>query len=202
MAIRNKSHLVAKGYGQEEGIEFEESFAPVARLKVVRIFVAYSDHKNFTIYQMVQNGIPEREMKFFLGLQVHQSPCGIFICQSQYTMDLLKKHRMEKCDTTSTPMATVKLDADLHGTKVDQTKYRSMIGGLIQTINMGLWYSKDSGFELTAYSDADLAGCNDDCKSTSEGIQFLGDKLVSWSSKKQDRTTMLTAEAKYVSLSA
>ncbi|GJV01102.1 hypothetical protein Tco_1334671 [Tanacetum coccineum] len=60
---------------------------------------------------------------------------------------------------------------------------------------MGLWYSKDSGFELISYSDADLAGCNDDCKSTSGGIQFLEDKLVSWSSKKQDCTAMSTAEA-------
>ncbi|GKC41055.1 hypothetical protein Tco_1053439 [Tanacetum coccineum] len=67
---------------------------------------------------------------------------------------------------------------------------------------MGLWYSKDSGFELIAYSDADLAGCNDDCKSTSGGIQFLGDKLVSWSSKKQDCTSMSNAEAEYVSLYA
>ncbi|GJW57785.1 hypothetical protein Tco_1085047 [Tanacetum coccineum] len=67
---------------------------------------------------------------------------------------------------------------------------------------MGLWYSKDSRFELIAYSYTDLAGCNDNCKSTSGGIQFLGDKLVSWSSKKQDCTTMSTAEAEYVSLSA
>ncbi|GJU85464.1 hypothetical protein Tco_1293010 [Tanacetum coccineum] len=65
---------------------------------------------------------------------------------------------------------------------------------LRQTINMGLWYSKDSGFELIAYSDTDHAGCNDDCKSTSGGIQFLGDKLVIWSSKKQDCTTMSTTE--------
>ncbi|GJR06973.1 hypothetical protein Tco_0529957 [Tanacetum coccineum] len=62
---------------------------------------------------------------------------------------------------------------------------------------MGLWYSKDSGFELIAYSDADHAGCHDDCKSTSRGIQFLGDKLVSWSSKKQDCIAMSTAEAEY-----
>ncbi|GKE55368.1 hypothetical protein Tco_1494553 [Tanacetum coccineum] len=53
---------------------------------------------------------------------------------------------------------------------------------------------QDSGFELIAYLDADHAGCNDDCKSTSRGIQFLGDKLVSWSSKKQDCTLMSTAE--------
>ncbi|GJY45247.1 hypothetical protein Tco_0434310, partial [Tanacetum coccineum] len=67
---------------------------------------------------------------------------------------------------------------------------------------MGLWYPKDSGFELIAYSDADHAGCKDDCKSTSGGLQFLGEKLVSWSSKKQDCTAMSTAEAEYVSLSA
>ncbi|GJX03427.1 hypothetical protein Tco_0189343 [Tanacetum coccineum] len=51
---------------------------------------------------------------------------------------------------------------------------------------MGLWYPKDSGFELIAYSDADHAGCKDDCKSTSGGLQFLSEKLVSWSSKKED----------------
>nr|GEZ16665.1 copia protein [Tanacetum cinerariifolium] len=52
MVIRNKSHLVAKGYGQEEGIDFEESFAPVARLEAVKIFVAYASYKNFLIYQI------------------------------------------------------------------------------------------------------------------------------------------------------
>ncbi|GJR98729.1 hypothetical protein Tco_0270903 [Tanacetum coccineum] len=73
---------------------------------------------------------------------------------------------------------------------------------LRQSYNIGLWYLKDSGFELIAYSDADHAGCKDDCKSTSGGLQFLGGKLVSWSSKKQDCTVMSTAEAEYVSLSA
>ncbi|GJS07704.1 retrovirus-related pol polyprotein from transposon TNT 1-94 [Tanacetum coccineum] len=198
--IRNKSRLVAKGYGQEEGINFEESFAPVARLEALKLFVAYATHKNFPIYQMdvtkafldrllkeevfvrqldgfVDPDFPNHiyrlkkalyglkqiyvddiifgstnqvfsnrfaklmkdnfemsmmgEMKFFLGLQVHQSPRGIFICQSQYTMDLLKKHGMEKCDSISTPMATVKLDADLQRTQIDQTKYHSMIEGLM-----------------------------------------------------------------------
>nr|GEW26847.1 uncharacterized mitochondrial protein AtMg00810-like [Tanacetum cinerariifolium] len=62
---------------------------------------------------------------------------------------------------------------------------------------MGLWYLKNSWFELIAYSDVDLAGCNDDYKSTFGGIQFLGDKLVSWSSKKQDYTSMSTAGAEF-----
>ncbi|GJS89484.1 retrovirus-related pol polyprotein from transposon TNT 1-94 [Tanacetum coccineum] len=70
------------------------------------------------------------------------------------------------------------------------------------TIHMGLWYPKGSGFELTAFSDADHAGCVDTRKSTSGGIQFLGDKLVSWMSKKQNCTAMSSAEAEYVALSA
>nr|GEW05479.1 hypothetical protein [Tanacetum cinerariifolium] len=74
--------------------------------------------------------------------------------------------------------------------------------GLQGTVNTGLWYSKDSGFELTGFLDADYAGCKDTFKSTFGGAQFLGEKLVSWSSKKQDCTTLSTAKAEYVSLSA
>ncbi|GKE47008.1 hypothetical protein Tco_1478266 [Tanacetum coccineum] len=70
------------------------------------------------------------------------------------------------------------------------------------TVNMGLWYTKDSGFELTAFSDADHAGCQDTYKSTSRGTKFLGEKMVSWSSKKQDCTALSSAEVEYVSLSA
>nr|GEY63587.1 uncharacterized mitochondrial protein AtMg00810-like [Tanacetum cinerariifolium] len=70
------------------------------------------------------------------------------------------------------------------------------------TVNTGLWYTKDSGFELTGFSNADYAGCKDSFKSTFGGAQFLGEKLVSWSSKKQDCTALSTAEAEYVSLSA
>nr|GEU69494.1 Gag-Pol polyprotein [Tanacetum cinerariifolium] len=70
-------------------------------------------------------------------------------------------------------------------------------------IHMGLWYLKDTGFELTAFLDSDHASCLDSRKSASGGIQFLGsDKLVSWSSKKQDCTSMSSAEVEYVSLSA
>ncbi|GKE44489.1 hypothetical protein Tco_1471773 [Tanacetum coccineum] len=69
---------------------------------------------------------------------------------------------------------------------------------LRQSYNMGLWYLKNSGFELIAYLDADHAGCKDDCKSTLGGLQFLGGKLISWSSKKQDCIAMSTAEAEYI----
>nr|GFB64869.1 uncharacterized mitochondrial protein AtMg00810-like [Tanacetum cinerariifolium] len=70
------------------------------------------------------------------------------------------------------------------------------------TVNTGLWYIKDFSFELTRFLDADYAGCKDTFKSTFSGAQFLGEKLVSQSSKKQDYTAMSTAEAEYVSLSA
>ncbi|GKB71472.1 hypothetical protein Tco_0932884 [Tanacetum coccineum] len=67
---------------------------------------------------------------------------------------------------------------------------------------MGLWSPKDSDFELTAFLDADHSECLDMRKITSGGIQFLGDKLVSWMSKKQDCTAMSSAEAEYMVLSA
>ncbi|GKC74260.1 hypothetical protein Tco_1120143 [Tanacetum coccineum] len=73
---------------------------------------------------------------------------------------------------------------------------------LRQSYNMGLWYPKDFRFELIAYSDAHHARCKDNCKSTLGGIQFLGEKLVSWSLKKQDCTVMTYGEAEYVSFSA
>ncbi|GKF22634.1 hypothetical protein Tco_0074956 [Tanacetum coccineum] len=119
---------------------------------------------------------------------------------------------MESCDPIGTPMEIKdKLHLDQNGSPVDAMKYRSMIGALMYltifrylrgTVNTGLWYTKDSGFELTGFSDADYAGCKNTFKSTSGGAQFLGEKLVSWSSKKQDCTVLSTAEAEYVSSSA
>nr|GEX42390.1 retrotransposon protein, putative, unclassified [Tanacetum cinerariifolium] len=128
------------------------------------------------------------EMTFFLSLHVNQSPSGIFINQSNYVNEILKKYGLNTCDIIGTPMVIKdKLDLDQIGTPVDATKYRSMI---------------DSGFELTGFSDADYAGCKDTFKSTSDGAQFLGKKFMSWSSKKQDCTSLLTAKLEYVSLSA
>ncbi|GJU97339.1 retrovirus-related pol polyprotein from transposon TNT 1-94 [Tanacetum coccineum] len=226
----NKSRLVAKGYRQEEGIDFEESFAPVARLEAVRIFVAYAAHKNFPIYQMdvktaflngplkekvfvrqpdrfVDSDFPNHIYRLKKALyDLKQAPKAWFINHPEKSLYVnrnilwifLRNMGWKKCDTISTPMATTKLDADLQGTQVDQTKYHSMIEGLMYLTTSrpdNAFATFDSGFELIAYSDADLAGCNDDCKSTYGGIQFLGDKLVSWSSKKQDCRAMSTAEA-------
>nr|GFC56605.1 copia protein [Tanacetum cinerariifolium] len=138
-----------------------------------------------------------------------------FINQSKYVLEILKKYGMESCDLVGTPKEIKdKLDLDQNGTLVDAMKYRAkptekhlkevkrIFRYLRGTVNTGLWYTKDYGFKLTGFSDADYAGCKDSFKSTSGGAQFLGEKQVSWSSKKKDCTTMSTAEAEYVSLSA
>nr|GEX86511.1 retrovirus-related Pol polyprotein from transposon TNT 1-94 [Tanacetum cinerariifolium] len=150
------------------------------------------------------------EMKFFLGLQVNQFSNGIFINQSKYILNILKRFRMENCDTIPTPMIKqAKLKLDLVGKPVDHIDYRSMIGSLMYvtssrpdimfatcmcaryqanpnehhvsvikrifrylkgTINLGLLYPKDSGFDLTAYSDAYHAGCHLYRKTESEYV--------------------------------
>ncbi|GJT40795.1 retrovirus-related pol polyprotein from transposon TNT 1-94 [Tanacetum coccineum] len=107
------------------------------------------------------------ELKFFLGLQIHQSLKGIFINQAKYALDILKKHGMENCDSISTPLTTKpKLDVP-----VDQMKYHSMIGSLMYLTSS--IPDLDSCFEPIAFSDADHTGCLDMCKSTSDRIQFL-----------------------------
>ncbi|GJR24505.1 uncharacterized mitochondrial protein-like protein [Tanacetum coccineum] len=123
IVIRNKTHLVVRGYRQEEGIDFEESFTSVARMEAIRIFLAYTAHKSFTVFQM--------DMKTTF-LHVNQSPRDIFINQSNYVLEILKKYGMETCDPIGTPMEIKdKLDLDKNGTLVDATKYHSMIGALM-----------------------------------------------------------------------
>ncbi|GKC10066.1 putative ribonuclease H-like domain-containing protein [Tanacetum coccineum] len=139
------------------------------------------------------------EMKFFLGLQIHQSPKGIFINQAKYALEILKKHNMDNCHSIGTPLATKpKLDVDLSGEPVDQSDYRSKIGSL-----MYLTSSRPDLVQAVCYCARFIK--HDQLKSTSRstsGIQFLGDKLVSWMSKKQNCTAMSSAEAEYVALSA
>ncbi|GJW75731.1 putative ribonuclease H-like domain-containing protein [Tanacetum coccineum] len=156
------------------------------------------------------------QMSFFLGLQVSQSPRGIFINQAKYALKTLKKYGMDLSDPVDTPMVDrLKLDEDIMGIPVDQTRLRGMakptkthfvaikriFGYLKGTINMGLWYPKDNAMSLTAYADADHAGCQDSRRSTSGSAQFLGDRLVSWSSKKQRSTAISTIEAEYIAMS-
>ncbi|GJV22774.1 copia protein [Tanacetum coccineum] len=211
-AMADHSWIESMQDEQEEGIDFEESFAPVARLKAVRMFIAYAAHKTITIFQM------DVKMAFLNGPLKDE----VYVSQPEEFID--PEFPDHVCSTPT-----------------DQTTYRHMIGELMyliasrpdiayatfvcaryqvrptikhlkevkrifrylrQSYNMGLWYLKDFEFELVTYLDADHSGCKDDCKSTSAGLQFLDEKLVSWSSKKQDCTMISTAEAEYVSLSA
>nr|GEX71235.1 hypothetical protein [Tanacetum cinerariifolium] len=155
-----EARLVAHGYHQEERIEFEESFAPVARLKAIQIFLAYAAHKNMVVYQM------DVKTSFLNGnlreeVYISQSPRGIFINQSKYALESLKKYGFKSCDPVDTPMVEKsKLDEDKEGKAVDMSHYR-------------------------AFADADHAGCQDTRRSTSGSLQFMGERLIRWSSKRQ-----------------
>nr|GEV11439.1 retrovirus-related Pol polyprotein from transposon TNT 1-94 [Tanacetum cinerariifolium] len=146
------------------------------------------------------------ELKFFLGIQIHQSPRGIFINQAKYAQEILIKHALIYLTTSRPDIMHATCYCARYQAKPTEkhlTTVKRIFRYLKDTIHMGLWYPKDTGFELTAFLDSDHMGCLDSRKSTSGGIQFLGgDKLVSWSSKKQDCTSMYSAEADYVSLSA
>ncbi|GJY25509.1 integrase, catalytic region, zinc finger, CCHC-type containing protein [Tanacetum coccineum] len=198
--LKNKARLVAQGFRQEEGIDFEESFAPVARIEAIRIFVANAAHKNMTIYQMDDNPSHVYKLKKALyGLK--QAPRAWYDMLSSF---LISQHfskgavdptlftRQAGNDlllvqiyvddiifaSTNTAMYTPmveksKLDEDLQGILIDATLCR----------------------------DADHAGCQDTRCSTSGSAQFLGDKLVSWSSKKQKCTAISSTEAEYITLS-
>nr|GEV52200.1 integrase, catalytic region, zinc finger, CCHC-type, peptidase aspartic, catalytic [Tanacetum cinerariifolium] len=240
---------------QKEKINFEESFAPVAQLEAVRLFVAYATQKSFPVYQMdvkttflygpLKEEVHINQLDGFVEAyhpdQVYslkKDLYGLKQAPREWGAKILLRNSDPPIPTcVGTPKAIKPLDANLSGTLVDQTKYHSMVGALMylttsrpnilhatcyyahyqarptekhlkevkrifwylkNTIHMRLWYLK----ELTAFLDSDYAGCLDSRKSTSGGIQFLGsDKLVSWSSKKQDYTLMSSVEAEYVSLS-
>ncbi|KAK2967744.1 hypothetical protein RJ640_029701 [Escallonia rubra] len=178
------------------------------------------------------------ELTFFLGLQIKQSKEGIFINQSKYTRELLKRFGLENAKPRGTPISpSVNLIKDENGKDVDSKLFRGMIGSLLYltasrpdimfsvcicarfqacpkeshlsavkrifkylsgTLNLGLWYPRNSSIDLVGFSDSDYAGCLVDRKSTSGTCQFLGDALVSWHSKKQTSVALSTAEAEYV----
>ncbi|GJU17356.1 retrovirus-related pol polyprotein from transposon TNT 1-94 [Tanacetum coccineum] len=105
------------------------------------------------------------------------------------------KYGMDLSDPVDTPMVDrLKLDEDLMGIPVDQTRFRGMVGSL-------MYLTANNAMSLTAYADADHAGCQDSRRSTSGSAQFLGDRLVSWSSKKQRSTAISTTEAEYIAMS-
>nr|GEV75898.1 retrovirus-related Pol polyprotein from transposon TNT 1-94 [Tanacetum cinerariifolium] len=156
--LKNKARLVARGYRQEEGIDFEDFFALVTRLEAIRIFLAFAAHMNMVVYLMdvktaFLNGNLREEVyasqldrfvepdnpvykqkKALYGLKQAPSICprGIFINQSKYALESLQKYDFESCDPVDTPMLEkFKLDKDKEGKVVDPSHYRGMIGTLL-----------------------------------------------------------------------
>nr|GFA68020.1 retrovirus-related Pol polyprotein from transposon TNT 1-94 [Tanacetum cinerariifolium] len=188
IVIRNKARLVAQGHTQDEGIDYDEVFTHVARIKAIRLFLAYASFMSFTVYQM------DVKSAFLFGTIIEEVSLNT-------PMD--KENPWGKDGTGK--------DVDLH-------LYRSMIGSLIYLTasrpdimfavcacsrnqvtpkechlhavkrifrylkghpKLGLWYPKDSPFDLVAYSDSDYGGATQDRKSTTRGCQFLGRRLIS-----------------------
>ncbi|GJT76859.1 retrovirus-related pol polyprotein from transposon TNT 1-94 [Tanacetum coccineum] len=164
---RNKVYTL--GYNQHEGIDYDETFANVARLEIIRIFLAYAAYMGFIVFQMdVKSAFLNRNISEEVYVQ---QPPGF--------------------KSIEFPNHVCKLDKSLYGLKQapkawyqanPKESYLVAIKRIFKylkgTPNLGLWYPKGSGFNLKAYSDSDYAGCNLDRKSTSGGCQILGGKLV------------------------
>nr|GEV42083.1 hypothetical protein [Tanacetum cinerariifolium] len=236
--LKNKARLVARGYRQEKGIDFEESFAPVARLEPIRIFLTFVTHKNMVVYQMdaktmflngnlreevyvsqpdgfVDPDNPNHVYKLNKALYIlKQAPCAWYdmlslflisqdfskgsvdpkmfihrngndLLLSKYALESLNKYGFESCDPVDTPMVEKsKLNKDKKGkplihhiimyqarpTEKHLEAIKRIFRYLRGTVNRGLWYPKDSSIALTAFADADHAGCQDTRRCTSGDI--------------------------------
>ncbi|GJW13883.1 retrovirus-related pol polyprotein from transposon TNT 1-94 [Tanacetum coccineum] len=138
---RNKARLVAQGYNQQEGIDYDETYTPVARLESIRILLAYAYALDFKLFQMdvksaFLNGFINEEfemsimdeLNFFLGLEIKQKEDGIFFNQSKYIKEMLKKFGIEESKPMKPPMSSdAKLMKDEECESIDSTKYQGMI---------------------------------------------------------------------------
>ncbi|GKA85691.1 putative ribonuclease H-like domain-containing protein [Tanacetum coccineum] len=259
IVVRNKARLVAQGYTQEEGIDYDEVFAPVARIEAIRLFLAYASFMGFIMYQMdvksaflygnIEEEVyvcqppsfedpqfPDKVYKVEKALYgLHQAPRawyetlstyllengfrrgtidknlfikkdkgdilvkqkddGIFISQDKYVVDILKKFDFVTVKTTSTPIETNKAllkdkEAGMWMFQVTpKVSHIHVVKRIFRYLKgqpkLGLWYPRDSSFDLEAFSDSVYAGASLDRKSTTGGCQFLGKRLISWQCKKQ-----------------
>nr|GEV48632.1 hypothetical protein [Tanacetum cinerariifolium] len=257
--VKNKARLVAQGHTQEECINYNEVFVPVARIEAIRLFLAYVSFKDFVVYQMdVKSAFlygkikeevyvcepPGFEDPNFLDkvYKVEKALYGLHkalkACQEKYVAGILKKFDLTTVKTSSTLMEPNKaLVNDAKAEDIDVHLYRSMIRSLMYfTASMpditfaicacarfqvtpktshlydvkrifrylkgqpklGLWYLRDSPFDLEAYSDSDYTGASLDRKSTIRGCQFLSKRLISWQCKKQTTVANSTTEVEYI----
>nr|GEW24603.1 retrovirus-related Pol polyprotein from transposon TNT 1-94 [Tanacetum cinerariifolium] len=196
IVIKNKARLVAQGHTQEDGIDYEEVFAPVVRIEAIRLFLAYAFFMGFTVYQMDVNsaflyGTIDEEVygKDRTGkdvdLHLYRSMIGSLMYLTASSPDIV----FAVC-ACARHQVTPK-ECHLHAVK----KIFKYLKGHPK---LGVWYPKDSPFDLLAYSDSDYGGATQDRKSTTGGCQFLGRRLISWQCKKQTIVATSTTEAEYV----
>ncbi|GJY86819.1 retrovirus-related pol polyprotein from transposon TNT 1-94 [Tanacetum coccineum] len=178
-----KNKLVGRrGYRQEEGIDFEESFTPVARLEAIRIFLAFAAHMNMVIYQMdvktaFLNGNLREEV------YVNQPDGFVDPDKPNHAQWIYSVSSVEKERTNSVQILSSRPDLQLlyecvpvsgSGYEKHLNAVKRIFRYLKGTVHRGLWYPKDSSFALTAFADADHAGCQDTRRSTSGSIQTFG----------------------------
>ncbi|GJZ56158.1 putative ribonuclease H-like domain-containing protein [Tanacetum coccineum] len=268
VVVRNKARLVAQGHRQEEGIDYDEVFAPVARLEAIRIFLAFASYIGFIVYQMdvksaflygkideevyvsqppgfLDPKYPEKVYKVVLSsLRVTKSSsraCMLLYPLSVKEMDTevgtMTKLSSSKRDIHATSfilnefygrasfflslrcqysietqksLVRIKkpMDVDCTTSKdqmfqvTPKTSHLSAVKRIFRYLKgkpkLGLWYPRESLFDLESYSDSDYAGANLHRKSTTGGCQFLGRRLITWQCKKQTIMATSTTEAEYV----
>ncbi|GJT05782.1 putative ribonuclease H-like domain-containing protein [Tanacetum coccineum] len=207
VVVKNKARLVAQGYTQEEGIDYDEVFAPVERIEAIRVYV--SQPPGF-----VDPNHPKKVYKVVkASYGLHQAPRAWYATLSTFLekhgykrAKILKKFDIVNVKTTITSMETkVVLTKDEEAVDVDVTPKTSHLNAVKRIFkylkgkpHLGLWYPRESPFDLEAFSDSDYGGSNLDRKSTTGGCQFLGQRLISWQCKKQTIVATSTTEAEYV----
>ncbi|GJR23362.1 putative ribonuclease H-like domain-containing protein [Tanacetum coccineum] len=268
IVVKNKARLVAQGFRQEEGIDYDEVFAPVARIEAIRLFLAFASYMGFTVYQMdvksaflygtieeevyvhqppgfvdpahpnkvykvikalyglhqaprawyetlssflMENGFRREfeecmyirfqissmgELTLFLGLQVKQLPEGIFISQDKSMIGSQIYLTASRPDIMFAVCACARFQVTPKASHLNAVK--RIFRYLKHQPKLGLWYPRDSPFELEAHSDSDYRGASLDKKLTTGGCQFLRRRLISWQCKKQTIVANSTTKAEYV----
>ncbi|GJX58453.1 putative ribonuclease H-like domain-containing protein [Tanacetum coccineum] len=195
----NKVYKVVKAlYGLHQ--------APRAWYATLSTFLEKHGYKRGTIDKTLFIKRTKRISCWFKCLQVKQNKGGIFISQDKYVAEILKKFDLVNVKAAITPMETkVPLTKDEEAIDVDVTPKTSHLNAVKRIFkylkgkpNLGLWYPRESPFDLEAFSDSDYGGSNLDRKSTTGGCQFLGQRLISWQCKKQTIVATSTTEAEYV----
>ncbi|GKB51439.1 retrovirus-related pol polyprotein from transposon TNT 1-94, partial [Tanacetum coccineum] len=181
---RHKARLVARGYVQEQGIDFEETFSPVARFEPVRIILALAAMMRWMVFQFdVKSAFLNGELKEE-GWQMQGSSEVIYLTHTRpdlaYAVGLVS--RFMHCPSKQHYGATKRILRYIAGT----TTY-------------GIWYVRKEKFELVGYCDSDWAGAKDDMKSTSGNCFMFGSGVVTWASKKKAIVALSSTEAECIS---